>query len=459
MRCRSLVFAVLWLAAVSPSARADDYTAAVDPGRRFQTFEGWGVSLCWSGKVIGAFPEPVREQYADLMFSPAKGLGLNIARYNIGGGENPALPFMHFRERMEGYEPAPGQWNWNADAGQRWLLQAAKARGANIFEAFSNSPPWWMTVSGSVTGAKDKNANNLAPAHEVDFANYLVEVVDHFRSAWGIDFRTLEPVNEPNTNWWNYGGKQEGCRFDPAAQARIIQATSWALGGKLLDTKLSASDENSIDTAVSTFQSFDPGTRGLVWQLNTHSYGGSRRAEFAKLAEAPHKGLWMSEYGDGDRSGLELAGKILDDLNGLHPLAWIYWQALDVPSWALLANREDGRDANYRVMPKYWMLMQFSRFLRPGVTFVGIDDRNSVAALGADGRSLVVVTVNRGDNERRVTFDLSKFNTFGARVTPFRTSATENCAAQVPGTVQDGRFTDALPPKSVTTFVFSGVSR
>ena len=316
-----------------------------------------------------------------------------------------------------------------------------------------------MTVSGSVTGGKDKNANNLAREHEADFANYLVEVVDHFHSAWGITFRTLEPLNEPNTNWWNYGGKQEGCRFDPPAQARILQATNHALGGKLLDTKLSASDENSIDTAVSTFQALDPGTRGVIWQLNTHSYGGSRRAEFARLAEAPRKSLWMSEYGDGDESGMTLAGKILDDLNGLHPLAWIYWQVLDVPQWALLANREDGKDTNYRVMPKYWVLMQFSRFIRPGATFVGISDGSSVAAVGADGRSLVVVTANRGNEERHATLDLSRFSTFGARVAPFRSSATENCVALPPGEVQDGRFTSVLPPKSVTTFVFNGVSR
>ena len=93
-RRRFFVFAVAYLLAcvvTRPSARADDYTAAVNPERRFQTFEGWGVSLCWSGKVIGAFPEPVREQYADLIFDVKKGLGFNIARYNIGGGENPAL--------------------------------------------------------------------------------------------------------------------------------------------------------------------------------------------------------------------------------------------------------------------------------------------------------------------------------------------------------------------------------
>ena len=458
-RCRSLDFVVLLVVVAVVGARADDDTAVVDPGRRFQTFEGWGVSLCWSGKVIGAFPEAVRNEYAGLLFSPTKGLGFNLARYNVGGGENPALPFMGFRERMEGYEPAPGQWNWNADAGQRWLLQAAKARGANIFEAFSNSPPWWMTVSGSVTGGKDPNANNLAREHEADFASYLVEVVEHFRRAWGINFRTLEPLNEANTNWWHYGGSQEGCRFDPPAQARILLATSRALAGKGLDTKLSASDENNIDTAVSTFQAFDPGTRGLIWQVNTHSYGGSHRSELAKLAAAPRKGLWMSEYGDGDESGMTLAGKILDDLNGLHPLAWIYWQALDIPSWGLLANCEDGKDTSYRVMPKFWVLMQFSRFIRPGATFVEIDDASSVAALGADGRSLVVVTVNRGDTERRVTLDLSRFNTFGARVTSFRSSARENCAALPSAEVRGGRFSSALPPKSVTTFVFSGVGR
>lgn len=454
---RPLAF-LCFLLLLRPTARADDYTAVIDPGHRFQTFEGWGVSLCWSGKVIGAFPEPVRNAYADLMFHPTKGLGFTIARYNVGGGENPALHSLHFRESIEGYEPAPGQWNWNADPGQRWLLQAAKLRGANIFEAFSNSPPWWMTVSGSVTGGKDRNSNNLAREHEQDFANYLVEVVDHFRSAWGITFRTLEPVNEPNTNWWNYGGKQEGCRFDPPAQARILQATAHALGNKLLPTKLSASDENSIDTAVATFQSFDPATRGLLAQINTHSYSGSRRAELARLADSPRKTLWMSEYGDGDPSGLTLAGKILDDLNGLHPAAWIYWQTLDVPQWALLANREDGEDANYRIMPKYWILAQFSRFLRPGATFIAINDTRSVAALDAEGRTLTVVTVNRDDTDRSVTFDLSRFNTFGAKVALFRTSQTENLVPLPGSTVNNSRFTSPLPRKSVTTCVFTGLS-
>ena len=51
-------------------------------------------------------------------------------------------------------------WNWNADQNQRWVLRQALALGANWVDAYANSPPWWMTVSGSVTGAVG-GTNNL----------------------------------------------------------------------------------------------------------------------------------------------------------------------------------------------------------------------------------------------------------------------------------------------------------
>ena len=74
---------------------------------------------------MGSFTN--REEIADLAF---KDLGLNIVRYNIGGGENPARSnTMEFRARIPGFQPEPGKWDWNADANQRWMLRAAVARG------------------------------------------------------------------------------------------------------------------------------------------------------------------------------------------------------------------------------------------------------------------------------------------------------------------------------------------
>lgn len=52
-------------------------------------------------------------------------------------------------------------YDWSLDAGQRWTLLAARDRGASVFEAFSNSPPCFMTNSGYASGNWDANNDNL----------------------------------------------------------------------------------------------------------------------------------------------------------------------------------------------------------------------------------------------------------------------------------------------------------
>jgi hypothetical protein len=92
----------------------------------------------------------------DLLFDPSKGLGLTIVRYNRGGGAD-----LSFDTNLRPFGDIPGikprgpnaAYDWSADKQQRDVLFGARDRGANVFEAFSNSPPSWMTLSGSVTGA------------------------------------------------------------------------------------------------------------------------------------------------------------------------------------------------------------------------------------------------------------------------------------------------------------------
>jgi len=305
---RSLaIFAALSWGSISTQA---DTTVFIDPTVRYQTFEGWGVSLAWWAKVVGGFPDSCRNDYMEKVFDPVKGLGFTIVRYNIGGGENPALHTLPFRANMEGFEPTPGQWNWDADAGQRWVLQQAKARGATIFEAFANSPPYWMTLSGSVTGGKNGNQNNLATGHAQDFADYLATVVEHFKDREGIVFRTLEPFNESNSNWWYFGKNQEGCHCDPHYQAWIIGFAGRALADRNLTTRVSASDENSIDDTLAVFRSYPPSARDFMSQINTHSYHGNETIELNQAAAAANKVLWQSEYGDADASGITLSYRI-----------------------------------------------------------------------------------------------------------------------------------------------------
>ena len=108
-------------------------------------------------------------------------LGFNIARYNIGGGDDPTHTHMRADAQMEGFQSGPNSaFDWTRDAPQRRMLQEAKKRGANIFEAASYSPPYWMTVSGCSSGASVPHQDNLRPEMYGSFVSYLSTVVKYF---------------------------------------------------------------------------------------------------------------------------------------------------------------------------------------------------------------------------------------------------------------------------------------
>jgi O-glycosyl hydrolase len=460
MKAALLAPCILTAALCAAGPRCAAYTVIVDPTQRFQTFEGWGTSLAWMGKAVGDFPDPARDTYMDLIFDRQKGLGLNVVRYNIGGGENPSLHLLSSRAAMDGFEPAPGQWNWNADAGQRWVLQQAIARGANLVEAFSNSPPYWMTNSGSVSGARD-GSNNLSTRHWSEFASYLATVTQHFHDAWGITFRTLEPFNEPVSGWWKYGGRQEGCHFFQGSnQTSIIQILARELAAKNLSTTVSAPDENSIDDALKAIREYDSQTLARVSQFNTHSYHGAKRTQLYQLALSDRKRLWMSEYGDADASGITLAMQINRDMNHLHPGAWVYWQVVDKGSgWSMLHYPENGGKSAVAMNEKYWVYANFTKFITPGAVIIGSDDSTcSLLALDAGRQTLTMVTTNQGDAVQTITYDLSRVSFSHPAVAAYQTSAHQQLLPLPAAALSNNLLTFVVPGASVTTVVVSGVT-
>jgi O-glycosyl hydrolase len=189
--------------------------------RQAQTFRGWGMSLAWEANdLYGGGRQPaqiknpaIQSQYMDLLFGdPATRLtlGFTLARYNIAGGDDPTHKHMRADAQMEGFQSGPSAaFDWTRDAPQRRMLQEAKKRGANIFEAASYSPPYWMTVSGCSSGANVGHQDNLRPDMYGSFVNYLATVVRHFRDVEGVRFESLEGFNEPDGGW-AIRGRQEG---------------------------------------------------------------------------------------------------------------------------------------------------------------------------------------------------------------------------------------------------------
>ncbi|CAI7883275.1 unnamed protein product [Closterium sp. NIES-54] len=308
---------------------AGEINITVSPDFIGTTWRGWGTSLAWFANYVGGLPQQQLTAILDLIFDPINGLGLNIVRYNIGGGHNNTLS-PQFNQSLEahwrgipGYKPTrDGPYNWSADERQRNVLLGAKERGANVFEAFSNSPPWWMTKSGDVAGAVSKGETNMRPEYEDDFADYLTTVVAEFAKRWGVTFDALEPFNEALEGFWMVGKDHEGCNFNPPEMGRVIKYTSDSLQAKGLTTKLVGVDSWDGTTA----QYFKEGVAATY-----EGRYGSIRDTGKKLG----KEVWVSEAGALGKNGsfwdlsLYMARNVIESVNIMEASAYHVWQAYD----------------------------------------------------------------------------------------------------------------------------------
>ena len=433
----------------------------VDANTNHQNFEGWGTSLAWWAYQIGGWSSSKKNQFLDLIVDPVAGLGYTIFRYNIGGGDAPGHNHMGTNRQMPGFQSSDGSWDWNADVRQTSVLTHLLSTGQSIIvEAFSNSPPYWMTKSGCASGNTD-GSNNLKDDSYDAFAAYLVEVVKHYHDTLGITFRTLEALNEPNANWWKANGSQEGCHFGASNQQQIIKAVSAALTAKeVTDTHVSASDENSMDDAYSILGGYDAATLATMVQMNVHSYAGSKRSQMRTLATSKGKRLWQSESGplnvdlaSNTDAAIFMAGRIIQDLRELQPEAWIEWQVVDpAANWTSFTVNDSQQ--SWTPVKKFYMQAGFTRYIRPGATFVDINNADMVAATSADGATITIV-VRNGDTaaSKGFTFDLTSLPSVGASIEAYRTSASEDLVHLPAVAAQNGSFTATVPAYSVTTYV------
>ena len=314
------------------------------------------------------------------------GLGMEVVRYNVGGSGWGTRDEGNLRAGANvesllvpaSYSPAPasqppasapasdpGSWtyDWTRDEPQRRCLLGARQRGAHTFEAFANSPPFFMTKSGRASGAGWGCAANLPRSRIDDFARYLVDVVAHYGQAHGLHFASIAPFNEPREIAWWAGTNQEGCRFRLPDQRRVVRclarrlrdaglappagnasaaspspspspspcppsssssSSSGAGNEKSPGVRIAISDENRIDRALSSLEAtlgrrlvvryrkedgqpyaklkgLTPEELALVGHVSTHAYAGlEARLPLRVVAEAAGVDVWMSEVGYGN---------------------------------------------------------------------------------------------------------------------------------------------------------------
>ncbi len=416
-------------------------------------------------------------------------------------------------------------WNydWDKDANQRNILTAAKAASGDEFiaEAFSNSPPYFMTNSGCTSGAADSSKDNLRKDSYNAFAAYMADVIEHYAEAGIVNFTSATPMNEPYTNYWGANSaKQEGCHFDQGESEstmivtfkkelakKAATATNENVKNVLTNIILSGTDETSIDTAIDSYNKLTTEAKKAITRIDTHTYGGSKRAELSALAQKEKKNLWMSEIDGATRAGtdagemaagLGFAQRIITDVNGLKCSAWIMWNAVDLnvdannefdadsiedlktmvnDSGEIMFDPEnkgwwgiaigDHNNKELILTRKYYAYGQFSKYIRPGYTIMGTsDDANTLVAYDPTGKKAVIVAVNTAGTDKTWKFDLSRFEAMGNKITATRTSGASEGGenwADVSSSVNalantaDRTFTATVKANSITTFIVDGV--
>jgi len=362
----------------------------------------------------------------DIFFDPNNGLGLNFVRYNIGAGQNPNGPHItRPGADLDSWvpdapsdvsDPSTWNWDWNADATQRLILDMAIERGVSQVEAFANSAPWWMTNSLSSTGAPKVNnvgQNNLSTDNYDVFGEYLLDISEHFESNLGIHFNTLSPMNEPGTTFWNGGSSQEGMNISSgSAQSSLIREIGQQILDRGADVGLVGPEETTTARTASSYAQWGSTTRSYLDRVNTHSYSydwsNSHAAASTSLADlvasrpSSTQTIYATEYGTG-QGATRLARQINRDIRFLDAAGWTYWQAIEDNNgsgWGLAISNFNGNNPRFDVQDQYFAFKQYSAFIRPGSEIIELEDREEITAAYDPRTGITNVVVNNegGDN-------------------------------------------------------------
>lgn len=465
-------------------------------------WEGWGTSLCWWANRIGYNPT-LTKQSAELFFDSKKGLGLNIMRYNIGGGDDPTHNHITRTDSdvpgWQYYNAETGEYeyDYNADFRQLNVLKAAsKAAGQDAYiEVFSNSPPYFMTVSGCSTGNFKSEEDNIRADAYDDFAEYLAHVTHYMMKKLKLDVKSISPMNEPNTNYWpafNY--KQEGCHIDAGeSQSKLLVETKKALTRYGIDNIiLTASDETNPGKQIEEIKLMTPLARAAINRISAHTYGVNGIRELGQLAKEENINLWMSEVDGNGTAGtnagemsaaLWLANKIINDITAMEPSAWVLWQVIDTHVskegykgrvdkgplqtmggyWGTAYANHDTEEIV--LTQKYYAFGHFSKYIRPGSSLIICNNGlnrgcNAIAAIDNKGKQITVVCTNTTANNQNMDIDLSDFHSGKSKVTHIRTSGSMADGEQwnvVSSNVlcENSKLNIELLPNSISTYIFT----
>lgn len=424
----------------SVMAEKEVTTFKINPSQEYQTMDYFSASDAWSMQFVGLWPDSVKQQVADWLFSTEndtngqpKGIGLSLWRFNVGAGSAEQGRDSQIGSRWtrtECFLKPDGTYDWTKQEGQCNFLKLAKERGVKKFLAFFNSPPVYFTQNGLATNTGRDGTFNLKPECYDDFARFAADVIEGVEEHHGIKFDYLCPVNEPDGHWNWLGPKQEGTPATNREIARIVRAMSKEFVSRGIDTKLLVSESSDYRCMFRTHMTdwqrghqiqsfFCPDstetylgdTPNVPRMMVGHSYWTNTplnalkdiRCQLRDSLDKYNLDFWETEtcimgndeeigggggYDRTMKTALYVGRIIHHDIVYAGAKSWQWWRAIGGDYKDGLLREYSTRDGlnGYVVDSKLlWVLGNYSRFIRPGAVRTGIETYDLKDRIVPDG--------------------------------------------------------------------------
>lgn len=400
----------------------------IDATQPQQTIDCFSASDGWSMQFVGLWPDEVRNQVADWLFSTEndvngqpKGIGLSLWRFNVGAGsaeQGEASQIGSPWTRGECFLNADGTYNWNKQQGQRNFLRLAKERGVEKFLAFLNSAPVHYTENGLATNTGRGGTFNLKADKYDDFVRYMADVIEGIAQKDGIKFNYICPFNEPDGHWNWTGPKQEGTPATNREIAKTVRLLGSEFQQRGIDTQILVNESSDYRCMYSTHEAdwqrgyeiqafFCPDSvdtyvgdvPNVPRMMAGHSYWTNTplsdlrdiRCHLRDTLAKYNASYWQTELcimgndeeiGGGHgfdrtmKTALYVARVIHHDLVYAHAKSWQWWRAVGgdykdglIREFSDESNLLTGRVEDSKLM---WALGNYSRFIRPGAVRMNI---------------------------------------------------------------------------------------
>ena len=402
-----------------------------------QVLKGWGTSACWWSQYCR--DPKTAEKIAELLYGKT-GLGLNIYRYNVGGGtdENNCRVTNPWRNTESLYvfdrEKECGEYDFSRDQSARDMMKLCLKKGnIDTLILFANSPHYSQTSTGQASGSLLYHTCNLPKANYRKFAQYFLDVTQHFIDE-GLPVKYISPINEPQ---WKWGGSyvwQEGCHYEIEEFMEVYHIFAEEIIKRNMNVKLYGPESGEMGGLTAAYLDAitrDETVMSVMPVFAYHSYhendNPSARVIFKNELVKKHPELRfdMSEWCElpnkshtkNFKGALITARVIGQDLIYGGAESWTSWVAVNQ-----ISIKEDGNDysdglitasndfSEWYIAKRFYGFAHFTKYIPVGSVcldngfFPDESNKLNMFSFKTPEDRTVTVIVNEGD-ETEITFD------------------------------------------------------